>query len=202
MCFYVISKNNGCLITLLIMNVSYRRYVDDTFFLFPSELHATKFLKYMNSKHRNIKFTFKREESDSLSFLNIKIFLDSGKFQTSVYRKSTFKHWNIKFTVKWEESNSLSFLNIKIFLDGGKFQTSVYRKSTFSDVLTNFESFLPIWYKYNLVSTLLHRGFMIYSFYRTLDFEILNLKQIFRSNGYPKNLVYYSIKMYLHKVFI
>ena len=141
--------------------ISYRRYVDDTFFLFPSELHATKFLKYMNSKHRNIKFTFKREES-----------------------------------------NSLSFLNIKIFLDGGKFQTSVYRKSTFSDVLTNFESFLPIWYKYNLVSTLLHRGFMIYSFYRTLDFEILNLKQIFRSNGYPKNLVYYSIKMYLHKVFI
>ena len=97
------------------MNVSYRRYVDDTFFLFPSELHATKFLKYMNSKHRNIKFTFKREESDSLSFLNI-----------------------------------------KIFLDGGKFQTSVYRKSTFSDVLTNFESFLPILYKYNLVSTFLH----------------------------------------------
>ena len=55
-----------------------------------------------------------------------------------------------------EEKNSLSFLDIKIFRDDGKFQTSLYRKSTFSDVLSNFESFLPILYKYNLVSTFLH----------------------------------------------
>ena len=55
-----------------------------------------------------------------------------------------------------EENNSLSFLDIKIFRDGGKFQTSLYRKSTFSDILTNFESFLSILYKYNLVSTFLH----------------------------------------------
>ena len=70
--------------------ISYRRYVDDTFLLFSSELHVTKFLNYMNSKHRNIKFTVEREENNSLSFLDIKIFRDGGKFQTSVYRKSTF----------------------------------------------------------------------------------------------------------------
>ena len=141
--------------------ISYRRYVDDTFLLFSSELHVTKFLNYMNSKQRNIKFTVKREEN-----------------------------------------NSLSFLDIKIFRDYGKFQTSVYRKPTFSGVLTNFERFLPISYKYNLVSTLLCRGFMIYSSYRTLHFEILKLKQIFRSKGYPKNFVDRCIKMYLDKVFI
>ena len=117
-------------------------------------MHVTKFLNYLNSKHRNIKFTVEREEN-----------------------------------------NSLSFLDIKIFRDGGKFQTSVYRKSTFSGVLTNFESFLPILYKHNLVSTLLHCGVMFF-------FEILNLKQIFQSNGYPKNLVDHCIKMYLNKVFI
>ena len=122
---------------------SYRRYVDDTFLLFSSELHATKFLNYINSKRRNIKFTVECEENDSLAVFDIKLFRDSGKFQTSVYRKPTF-----------------------------------------SGVLTNFESFLPISYKYNLVSTFLNRGFMICSSYRTLHFEVLKLKQIFRSNGY------------------
>ena len=78
------------------------------------------------------------------------------------------EHQNIKFTVEREENNSLSFLDINIFRDGGKLQTSVYRKSTISYVLTNFESFLPILYKYNLVFTLLLRGFVICSFYRTL----------------------------------
>ena len=141
--------------------ISYRRYVDDSFLLFSSELHVTKFLNYMNSKHRNIKFTVEREENDSLSFLDINIFRDNGKFQTSVYRKPTF-----------------------------------------SGVLTNFESFLPISYKYNLASTLLHRGFLICSSYKTLHFEILKLKQIFRSNGYPKNFIDRCIKMYLGKVFI
>ena len=44
----------------------------------------------MNSKHRNIKFTVELEENNSLSFLDIKIFRDSGKCQTSVYRKPVF----------------------------------------------------------------------------------------------------------------
>ena len=112
------------------------------------------------------------------------------------------KHQNIKFTVKREENNSLSFLNLKIFRDSGKFQTSVYRKPTFSSVLIKFESFLPISYKYDLLSTWLHRGFRTCSSYRTLHFEILNLKRIIWGNGYPNDFVDRSIKMYLHKVFI
>ena len=43
--------------------ISYRRYVDDTFLLFSSELHVTKFLNYMNSKHWNIKFTVERDKN-------------------------------------------------------------------------------------------------------------------------------------------
>ena len=64
---------------------SCRRYVGDTILLFSSEFPLTKFLNYMNCKHRNIKFTVEREENNSLAFLDIKIFRDSGKFQTSVY---------------------------------------------------------------------------------------------------------------------
>ena len=81
-------------------------------------------------------------------------------------------------------------------------KTSIYRMPTFSGVLTNFESSLPMLYKYNFVSILLLRGFMSYSSYRTLHFEILKLKQVFQSNRYLKNFVDRCIKMYLHKVFI
>ena len=68
--------------------ISYRSYVHDTFLLFSSELHITKFLNYKNSKHRNIEFAVKREKNNSLSFLDINIFRHGGKFQTLVYRKS------------------------------------------------------------------------------------------------------------------
>ena len=77
--------------------ISYRRCVDDTFLLFPSELHITKFQNYMNSKYPNTKFTIKHEQNNSLSFLDIKIFHDSGEFHTSVNRKPTFRGVLTKF---------------------------------------------------------------------------------------------------------
>ena len=94
------------------------------------------------------------------------------------------------------------FLDINIFRDRGKFPTSVYRKPTFSEVLINLERFLPVSYKYNLNSTLLYRGFTICTSYRTLRFEILELRQIFRSNRYPQGFLDCFINMYLDKVFI
>ena len=73
--------------TVLIIS---RFHIGDTFLLFSSEFHVTKFLNYMNSKYRNIKFTVERQENMSLAFLVLKIFRDSGKFQASIYRKPTF----------------------------------------------------------------------------------------------------------------
>ena len=61
-----------------------------TFLLLPSEFYVNKFLSAINSKHRNIKFIVKREENNSLSFLDINIFRDSGKFETQLDRKPTF----------------------------------------------------------------------------------------------------------------
>ena len=106
-----------------------------------------------------------------------------------------------EFTVEREKNNSLVFLDIKIFRNSEKFQASVYRKPTFSGVLTHFESFLSTSYKYNFVSTLLHCCFMFCSSYRTLHFEIRKLKQMFQSNGYPKNLVDRCIKIYLDSIY-
>ena len=51
----------------------YRRYVDDIFVTFNSYEHLKKFVEYMNTKHPNIKFTFKHEHNKSFSFLDVKI---------------------------------------------------------------------------------------------------------------------------------
>ena len=100
--------------------VIYRRYVDDTFLLFPSKHHIKKFRNCLNRQHKNI-----------------------------------------KFTSETENENSISFLDIRITRDNNKFMTSVYRKPTFSGVFTNFGSFIPKSYKYNLLFTLLHRAFKL-----------------------------------------
>ena len=54
-------------------SVVYKRYVDDIFVLFKSKEHLKLFVNYMNSKHRNIKFTFETEDSNNFSFLDVKI---------------------------------------------------------------------------------------------------------------------------------
>ena len=46
----------------------------------------------MNTKHLNIRFTFKIEDQNSFSFLDAEIISNTEKkvFEASVYRKSTF----------------------------------------------------------------------------------------------------------------
>ena len=112
------------------------------------------------------------------------------------------QHKNIKFTSETENENSISILDIKITRDNNKFMTSVYRKSNFSRVFTNFGSFIPKSYKYNLLFTLLHRAFKLCSNFECFHHEIDKLKTIFENNSYPKSFVHFCIKKYLDKVFI
>ena len=77
-------------------------------------------------------------------------------------RNTTFRnylnrqHKIITFTSEIENENSISFLDIKIRRDNNTFTNSVYYKPTFSGVCTNFGSFIPKSYKFNLLFTLLH----------------------------------------------
>ena len=68
--------------------VFYRRYVDDMFVLFFSLSQADKFKKYLSSKHPNINFSLEKENDGRLSFLDINIFHEKGKFVTNA--KKTF----------------------------------------------------------------------------------------------------------------
>ena len=68
----------------------YRRYVDDCFLLFNDLNHVTLFLDYLNSKHKNIRFTYELEKEGSIPFLDVKVRKEGDKISTTVYRKPTF----------------------------------------------------------------------------------------------------------------
>ena len=68
----------------------YRRYVDNIFVLFRSPDHLEKFRNYLNSKHRNITFTYEKEQNTSMAFLDVLITRTSNGFKISVHCKPTF----------------------------------------------------------------------------------------------------------------
>ena len=69
--------------------VYYRRHADDIFVLFRSSDHLEKFANYSDSKHKNIKFTYEKENNNSLPFLDILISRSENGFKTSIYHKPT-----------------------------------------------------------------------------------------------------------------
>ena len=51
---------------------------------------VSQFVKYVNKRHKNIKFSFETEKDHSFSFLDVKICREKEKFTTGVFRKDTF----------------------------------------------------------------------------------------------------------------
>ena len=70
--------------------VFYRRYVDDIFMLFKSNDHLKYFQDLLNFCHINMSFSMETEKEDKLSFPDVKIIREQGKFTTAIYRKPTF----------------------------------------------------------------------------------------------------------------
>ena len=68
----------------------YFRYVDEAFTFFKTEADCDIFLKRLSGLHPALQFTFEKEGSSSLPFLNVLIEKSGTGFLTSVYRKPTF----------------------------------------------------------------------------------------------------------------
>ena len=110
------------------------------------------------------------------------------------------QHPNISFTYEKEIDGKLCFLDILIKnTNTDKFQTSIYRKKTFTGLLTNFISFVPSVYKFSLVKTLVNRIFCINSSWKTLDIDLIKLKDILGKNMFPPRIVNKIINQYLEK---
>ena len=128
-------------------------------------------------------FIYRRYADDTFLLFRSKHHIE--KFRNYLNRQ----HKNIKFTSDTENENSISFLDIKITRDNNKFMTSVYGKPTISGVFTNFGSFMPSSYKYNLLFTLLHRAFKLCSNFERIIRKLTSLRLFLKITVTPKVLL-------------
>ena len=110
-------------------------------------------------------------------------------------------HPKIKFTVEKEQNNCFNFLGVKVIREDNVFTTSVYRKSSFSGVYTHFDSYMPLTFKFNLVSTIIFCSFTICTDMPKSHPEICKIKDIFIKmvtvKGFLTNVLKHSSIKYL-----
>lgn len=63
------------------------RHVDDIFAVVGSKEEVEKVFKFLNERHPNIEFTVEHENKNKLTFLDICIQRDKGKYVTTIYHK-------------------------------------------------------------------------------------------------------------------
>ena len=70
---------------------------------------------YLSSKHSNINFSLVKDNDGSLSFLDINIFQEKGKFVTNVYQKKTFSGVYINFNSLIPETYKIGLIEALLF---------------------------------------------------------------------------------------
>ena len=76
--------------------------------------------------------------------------------------------------------------------------TSVYRKSTFTELLQNYNSFVPFTYKKGLIKTLIDRSICLNNTWDGFHLDLEKRKVILPKNEYPPNLIDKSVNKYLN----
>ena len=70
--------------------VHHKRYVDDIFCLFKTEIEVEEFYSFINCQHPNTKFTLEKEHKKTLPFSGILVNSNENKIETSAYYKKTY----------------------------------------------------------------------------------------------------------------
>ena len=140
--------------------IIYRRYIDDTFLLFKTQENAKKFLDYLNTKHRNIKFTCEFEENNHISFLDVNLERRDDKIYTSVFRKSTFSGQGMSFFSECSERFKLNSIKTLVHRAYEISSSYVLMHSEFSFLKKFFgENGLPTYLIDNAIKRLLDSKF-------------------------------------------
>ena len=96
----------------------------------------------------------------------------------------------------------LPFLDIVLDNSNNKIQTSVFHKQTYTELLTNFNSFVPFQYITGLIRTLLDRTFRINSSWYSFDVDLKSLYNTLGRNLYTTWLISKIVRNYLNKQFV
>ena len=71
----------------------YKRYIDDIFCIFKTSEQADKFLYFLNTRYKNIKFTIEKEQDQKLPFLDVLITKTNNNRITKKLQKVN-RHWS------------------------------------------------------------------------------------------------------------
>ena len=114
---------------------------------------------------------------------------NEGQQPEQILAQFNSSHQSLRFTLEKETNNQLAFLDVNLTRTvDGTAQQSVHRKKTHSGQYINFNNFVPMRYKRNLIKNLTARARKICS-EDTLGAELQHLKDIFRENGYPERFI-------------
>ena len=168
--------------------VFYKRNVDDIFVLFKRPEHVKSFVDYMNSKHKNINFSFETEKDGQMPFLDVNVFRENGKFVTNVYRKETFTGVYTNFS---------SFIPLEHKF--GLVYTLLHRCFCLVSDMSKFHFEIE-----KLKEILLSNGYSnnFFDNMSKFHFEIEKLKEILLSNGYSNNFFDKCISKFMNKLYI
>ena len=96
----------------------------------------------------------------------------------------------------------LSFLDVLVVRCANNFDTAVFRKDTNTDIYLHWTSFSLASWKISTLKILIARAFLVCSNDYFLQMEFEHLKKVFvEVNGYPKWLIYNTIKTEQNKKF-
>ena len=87
---YMESFERNALLSAKLTPCMWRRYVDDTFVLWPhSADQLEEFHAHLNKQHPQIQFTREEENNGQINFFDVLVKKENGGFKTAVYRKPT-----------------------------------------------------------------------------------------------------------------
>ena len=76
----------------------YLRYVDDILAAFDNEQDSLIFLKFLNNRHPNVKFTIEKQNNHSIAFLDVFISgINNQNLTLQTYHKSTYTGFLLNF---------------------------------------------------------------------------------------------------------
>ena len=88
-----------------IQPLTFYRYVDDCFAVFPNRVSALKFHHDLNTIHKDVKFTYELEHNKQLAFLDVSLDNSTGSIELFVHRKPT----HTELYNKWESLAPLKY---------------------------------------------------------------------------------------------
>ena len=95
-----------------------------------------------------------------------------------------YQHKNIKYTVEYG-SELMCFFDVQIEVKEKGCNTCMRYKTTYTSLLLNFDALCPLKWKSGLILCLLNHAKTIWSFKLLFKNEVIKLRQMFLSNGYP-----------------